>query len=526
MKGRFGFDYVHHPQRLTKPLIRKPGMPKSADFVMDPANPLSVFREASWDEALDLAGGTLARIRDAHGGGALAGFGSAKCSNEEAYLFQKLVRTGFGTNNVDHCTRLCHASSVAALLEGIGSGAVSNPVMDVMKAEVVLLIGANPVVNHPVAATWIKNAVKRGTKLILADPRRSELARHATHYLQFKPDTDVALLNAMMHTIVEEGLVAESFIADRTSGYDELRKNVAGHSPEAMAPVCGIPAATIREVARLYATSKGSMILWGMGISQHVHGTDNARCLIALSLMTGQVGRPGSGLHPLRGQNNVQGASDAGLIPMMFPDYRRVDNGGARDGFEALWGTTLDPKPGLTVVEIMDAVHAGKIRGMYIMGENPAMSDPDVAHARQALAALEMLVVQDIFLTETAYLADVILPASAFPGEDRHVHQHRPPGPARPAGADAAGRGAAGPVDHRRDGEEARSRLELRAPERGVRRDAQGDAVDRRHHVGSSRARARGHLPLREGRRSRNARRVHRGTSRRRPAGASSSRRR
>jgi formate dehydrogenase major subunit len=331
---------------------------------------------------------------------------------------------------------------VAALLEGIGSGAVSNPVMDVMQAEVVLLIGANPVVNHPVAATWIKNAVKRGTQLILAEPRRSELARHATHFLQLKPDTDVALLNAMMYTIVEEDLVARSFIADRTSGYEELRKNVAGHSPEAMAPVCGIAAQTIRDVARLYATSKGSMILWGMGISQHVHGTDNARCLIALSMMTGQVGRPGTGLHPLRGQNNVQGASDAGLIPMMYPDYQRVDNAGARVDFERLWGQALDPNPGLTVVEIMDAVHAGKIRGMYIMGENPAMSDPDVAHARKALAELEMLVVQDIFPTETAYLADVILPASAFPEKtgtftntDRLVQLGRqalsPPGEAR-----------------------------------------------------------------------------------------------
>jgi formate dehydrogenase major subunit len=415
VKGRFGFDYVHHPQRLTKPLIRKPGFAKSADFVVDPANPLAVFREASWEEALALAAGTLRRIRDERGPKALAGFGSAKGSNEEAYLFQKLVRTGFGSNNVDHCTRLCHASSVAALLEGIGSGAVSNPVMDVLQAEVVLLIGANPVVNHPVAATWMKNAVKRGTKLILADPRRSELARHAAYYLQFKPDTDVALLNAMMHTIVEEGLVAESFIADRTSGYEELRKNVAGFSPEAMAAVCGIPAATIREVARLYAKSRASMILWGMGISQHVHGTDNARCLIALAMMTGQIGRPGTGLHPLRGQNNVQGASDVGLIPMVFPDYQRVDNASAHDKFEALWGTALDPKAGLTVVEIMNAVHAGEIRGMYIMGENPAMSDPDVRHAREALAELEMLVVQDIFLTETGYLADVILPASAFP---------------------------------------------------------------------------------------------------------------
>jgi formate dehydrogenase major subunit len=442
VKGRFGFDYVHHKQRLTRPLIRKPGVPKSADFVMDPSDPLSVFREASWEEALDLAGGALAHIRDTHGKRALAGFGSAKGSNEEAYLFQKLVRVGFGSNNVDHCTRLCHASSVAALLEGIGSGAVSNPVMDVMKAEVVLLIGANPVVNHPVAATWIKNAVKNGTKLILADPRRSELARLATHYLQFKPDSDVALLNAMMHTIVHEGLVDEGFIASRTLGYEELERNVEGYSPEAMAPVCGIAADTIREVARLYASSKGSMILWGMGISQHVHGTDNARCLIALAMMTGQVGRPGTGLHPLRGQNNVQGASDVGLIPMMLPDYHRVDNAQLRANMEALWGAPLDAMPGLTVVEIMKAVHAGEIRGMYIMGENPAMSDPDVRHARESLAELEMLVVQDIFLTETAYLADVILPASAFPEKtgtftntDRLVQLGRqaldPPGEAR-----------------------------------------------------------------------------------------------
>jgi formate dehydrogenase major subunit len=415
VKGRYGFDYAHHPHRLTKPLIRRAGVPKTGDFVMDPDRVLDVFREASWEEALALAGGKLAGIRDQHGGNALAGFGSAKGSNEEAYLFQKLVRTGFGTNNVDHCTRLCHASSVSALLEGIGSGAVSNPVMDVTRAEVILIIGANPTVNHPVAATWIKNAVRAGAKLIVLDPRRSELARHAHRYLQFKPDTDVALLNAMMHVIVNERLVDQAFIASRTVGYEELEANVAEYSPEAMAPICGIDPDTIRYVARLYATSKGSMILWGMGVSQHVHGTDNARCLIALSLMTGQIGRPGTGLHPLRGQNNVQGASDAGLIPMMLPDYQRVDNPAAREKFERAWGATLDPKPGLTVVEIMDAIDAGTIRGMYIMGENPAMSDPDANHARAALAALEHLVVQDIFLTETAYLADVILPASAFP---------------------------------------------------------------------------------------------------------------
>ncbi|NUT14702.1 MAG: formate dehydrogenase subunit alpha [Cupriavidus sp.] len=442
VKGRYGFDYVQHPQRLTVPLVRRDGVPKQGDFVMDPDHVMDVFREASWEEALALAGGKLAQIRDTHGKRALAGFGSAKGSNEEAYLFQKLVRTGFGSNNVDHCTRLCHASSVAALLEGIGSGAVSNPVMDVDKAEVVIVIGANPTVNHPVAASWIKNAVKNGTKLIVADPRRSDLARFAWRFLQFKPDADVALLNAMMHVIVNEGLVDRDFIDSRTIGFDELQRNVAAYSPELMAPICGIDAETIREVARVYATANSSMILWGMGVSQHVHGTDNARCLIALALMTGQIGRPGTGLHPLRGQNNVQGASDAGLIPMMYPDYRRVDDPLAIASFEALWGMPLDRQPGLTVVEVMQAIERGEVRGMYIMGENPAMSDPDAEHARAALASLDHLVVQDIFLTETAYLADVVLPASAFPEKtgtftntDRTVQLGRqalnPPGQAR-----------------------------------------------------------------------------------------------
>ncbi|MBX9613317.1 MAG: formate dehydrogenase subunit alpha [Burkholderiales bacterium] len=445
VKGRYGFDYAHHPHRLTTPLIRRADAPKRGDFVMDPSRVMEVFREATWEEALDFAGGKLKAIRDQHGKKSLAGFGSAKGSNEEAYLFQKLVRTGFGSNNVDHCTRLCHASSVVALLEGTGSGGVSNPVMDVTKAEVVIIIGANPSVNHPVAASWIKNAARNGMKLIVCDPRRSDLSRIAHRFLQFKPDTDVAMLNAMMNVIVTEGLVNEEFIAQRTIGYDELRRNVEGYTPEAMAPICGIDAQTLREVARLYATSRGSMILWGMGVSQHVHGTDNARCLIALALMTGQIGRPGTGLHPLRGQNNVQGASDAGLIPMMYPDYQHVTDPGVRSRFEKAWKVaagSLDDKPGLTVVEVMHAIKRGGIRGMYVQGENPAMSDPDANHAREALAALDHLVVQDIFLTETAYLADVILPASAFPEKtgtftntDRLVQMGRqainPPGDAR-----------------------------------------------------------------------------------------------
>jgi formate dehydrogenase major subunit len=446
VKGRYGFDYARHPQRLTVPLIRRADAPpKSGEFVMDPNNVMQVFREASWEEAIALGGGGLRKLRDTYGPKSLAGFGSAKGSNEEAYLFQKLVRVGFGSNNVDHCTRLCHASSVAALLEGIGSGAVSNPVMDVTQAAVVIVIGANPTVNHPVAATFIKNAMRSGTKVIVMDPRRSELARTAYRFLQFKADTDVALLNAMMHVIIEENLVDAKFIADRTLGYAELAKNVQGYSPDLMAPICGIPAHTIREVARLYAKSSGSMILWGMGISQHIHGTDNARCLIALALMTGQIGRPGTGLHPLRGQNNVQGASDAGLIPMMYPDYQRVDNPKSRERFSKAWGIPiekLDEKPGLTVVEVIKNILAGNVKGMYIMGENPAMSDPDADHAREALAKLDMLVVQDIFLTETAYLADVILPASSFAEKtgtftntDRFVQLGRqalnPPGKAR-----------------------------------------------------------------------------------------------
>ena len=442
VKGRYGFDYVHHRQRLLRPLVRRPGVAKDPERLVEPARAHEVFREASWEEALEIAATGLARIR-AEDRYALAGFGSAKGTNEEAYLFQKLVRTGFGTNNVDHCTRLCHASSVAALLEGIGSGAVSNPVRDVLHAEVIFVIGANPTVNHPVAATWIKNAARRGATLIVADPRRTDLARHATYDLQFRPDTDVALLNAMLHVIVSENLVHQEFVRTRTSEFEALAANVRRFSPEAMAPVCGVPAPTLREVARRYATAKASMILWGMGISQHVHGTDNARCLIALALATGQIGRPGTGLHPLRGQNNVQGASDAGLIPMVFPDYQRVDDLEANRRFSQFWGVPLDARPGLTVVEVMKAAREGRIRGMYIMGENPAMSDPDAAHARAGLARLAHLVVQDIFLTETAALADVVLPATAWPEKagtvtntDRTVQLGRqalePPGEARP----------------------------------------------------------------------------------------------
>jgi formate dehydrogenase major subunit len=442
VKGRFGFDYVHHPQRLTVPLIRKAGVPKHAEIEVDPSNPWTHFRKATWEEALDAAAAGLVRIRDRDGRSALAGFGSAKGSNEEAYLFQKLVRMGFGSNNVDHCTRLCHASSVAALMETIGSGAVTASFSQCQFSDVIIVIGASPTVNHPVAATFIKNAAKRGAKLFVIDPRRQPLSRHATHHLSFKAGTDVALLNALLNVIIVEGLYDREYIAQHTEGFEELRARVRDCTPEAMAPVCGIDASVLREVARTYAHARAGIIFWGMGISQHVHGTDNARCLVALALVTGHVGRPGTGLHPLRGQNNVQGASDAGLIPMVYPDYRSVADTSNREVFERLWGTALDPRPGLTVVEIVHAIHEGRIKGMYIMGENPAMSDPDLEHARQAFASLEHLVVQEIFLTETAGFADVILPATAFPEKtgtftntDRRVQLGRqalaPPGQAR-----------------------------------------------------------------------------------------------
>ncbi|MGJ5618122.1 formate dehydrogenase subunit alpha [Sulfitobacter sp. MF3-043] len=438
VKGRFGFDYIHHDHRLTKPLIRRKDAPAKG-LNVDPGNWAEFFREASWDEALDFAAKGLKDI----GGRGVAGFGSAKCTNEEAYLFQKMIRQGFGHNNVDHCTRLCHASSVAALMENVGSGAVTATFNQIENSDVAIVIGANPVENHPVAATYFKQFTKRGGKLIVMDPRGVGLRRFASHMLQFRPGTDVSMLNAIMHVIVEEKLYDEQYIAAYTENWEAEKEHLKDFSPEKMAEVCGIKADVLRDVARTFAGANAAMIFWGMGISQHIHGTDNSRCLISLALMTGQVGRPGAGLHPLRGQNNVQGASDAGLIPMFLPDYQSVTDDGVRSAFTDVWKSEdFSNEKGLTVTEIMDAVHDGDIRGMYVLGENPAMSDPDVEHARDALAKLEHLVVQDIFITETANYADVILPASAFAEKsgtvtntNRQVQMGRaalaPPGEAR-----------------------------------------------------------------------------------------------
>ncbi|MEM0987537.1 MAG: formate dehydrogenase subunit alpha [Pseudomonadota bacterium] len=413
VKGRFGFDYISHPHRLTKPLIRREDAPAKG-LNVDPGNLLTHFREATWEEALDAAANGLKRLR-AEKGTNIAGFGSAKCSNEEAYLFQKLIRQGFGHNNVDHCTRLCHASSVSALIENVGSGAVTATFNEIENADCAIVIGCNPMENHPVAATYFKQFTKRGGKLIVMDPRGHGMKRFASHMLQFRPGADVAMLNAIMHTIVEEELYDVQYIQAMTEGFDDMRAHLAGFSPEKMSEICGIAPEVLRDVARTFARAEAAMIFWGMGVSQHIHGTDNARCLISLALMCGHVGRKGAGLHPLRGQNNVQGASDAGLIPMFLPDYQSVMDDGVRSAFTDVWQSgDFSNEKGLTVVEIMHAIHDGDIKGMYILGENPAMSDPDVEHARAALAHLEHLVVQDIFLTETACYADVVLPASAW----------------------------------------------------------------------------------------------------------------
>ena len=466
VKGRYGWDYAASPQRLTKPLIRidssYPKGPLSADVrgdmeagrertprgrrpggLVPQEEVLPHFREASWDEALDLIGTRMAEVHAEGGGGAIAGFGSAKCSNEEAYLFQKLLRTRFRTNNIDHCTRLCHASSVAALFEGIGSGAVSTTYGDIENSDVAIITGSNSTANHPVAATFFKQARRNGTKIIYVDPRADKVADHADIFCQIKPGTDVAFYNGIMHEIMRLGLVDDEFVAERTSNFDELATTVADYPPEKVAQITGIPADTIREVARVWGEANAGIIFWGMGISQHTTGTDNARCLIALCSITGNVGKPGAGLHPLRGQNNVQGASDMGLIPMFYPDYQRAGDTDVRVKFERAWGHELDPEPGLTVTEVIGSILDGGVRGMYMMGENPFMSDPNMNKVRKALSALEFLVVQDIFLTETAEFADVVLPATSYlekdgtyTNTDRRVQLGRKaldaPGDARP----------------------------------------------------------------------------------------------
>ena len=403
VKGRFGFDFIHHEDRLTTPLIRRNGE----------------LQPATWEEALDLIAQRLAEIKAKHGPQALAGLASAKCTNEENYLMQKLTRAVLGTNSIDHCARLCHASTVVGLARAFGSGAMTNSIDDMPASDVIFIIGSNTTECHPVIGAVIKRAAKSGkTKLIVADPRAIELTEYADLHLQHRPGTDVALINAFANVILAEELEDKDFIATRTEGFEEFRRAVAPYTPEFAAKITRVPADDIRAAARLYASAGAASIVYSMGITQHTTGTDNVLALANLALLTGSIGRPGTGVNPLRGQNNVQGACDMGALPNVYPGYQSVADETLRAKFEKAWGVPLPAEPGLTVVEIVNAAADGDIKGLFIMGENPMLSDPDITHVEEALKSLEFLAVQDIFLTETAQLADVVLPAAGFAEKD------------------------------------------------------------------------------------------------------------
>jgi len=437
-KGRYGMDYVSHPSRLTYPMIRK-------DLGAKPRKPVGIsgFRRASWDEALDLAAEKLAGIARENGGDALGTFCSAKATNEDNYLFQKFIRGVFGTNNIDHCSRLCHAASVAGLQITLGSSAMSNSIAEMKDLEVLLITGSNTSETHPVISTFLREAVvKNGAKLIVADPRQIEMTQFADIYLQHKSGTDVVLFQALAHVIVKEGLVDQGFLDNRVEGLEAYLPSLESYTPEYAEEICGVPAEQIRQAARLYGSAGAAAIYWGMGISQSVHGTDNAISLANLALLTGNIGRPGTGLNPLRGQNNVQGCSDSGGLPNVYPGYQLVSDPELRQKFEKYWGVELNPEPGLTTMEMVDAAEKGVIKGYYVMGENPMMSEPDLLHARHVMEELDFVLYQDIFMNETGEYADVILPAvsfaekeGTFTNSDRRVQLIRkailPPGEAR-----------------------------------------------------------------------------------------------
>ncbi len=427
VKGRFGFDFLAHPDRLTRPLVRKAGQ----------------LVPTSWDEALELVARRLGEIRRSHGPDAIAALASAKCTNEENYLMQKFMRAVIGTNNVDHCARLCHASTVAGLARAFGSGAMTNSIEDLELADCIFVIGSNTTECHPVIGSAIKRAVMhRGARLIVADPRRIELAELADVHLRQRNGTDVALINAMMHVILAEGLQDERFIAERTEGFEELRRAVEPYTPALAERITSVPADDIVRAARMYARVPAGAIIYSMGITQHATGTDNVLSLANLAMLTGNVGKGGAGVNPLRGQNNVQGACDLAALPDVLPGYQKLDDPEVREKFKAAWGAVPPDQPGLTVVEMINAAAEGRLKALYVMGENPMLSDPDTNHVAEALSKLEFLVVQDIFLSETAELAHVVLPAAAFAEKDgtftnteRRVQRIRralrPPGQAR-----------------------------------------------------------------------------------------------
>jgi formate dehydrogenase alpha subunit len=399
VKGRFGHTFMTHDERLTSPLVRRNG----------------TLEPATWDEAMDEITKRLVPIKEQHGADAIVGLSSARCTNEENYLFQKMMRAAVGTNNVDHCARLCHASTVAGLAAAFGSGAMTNSIGEIEFAKCILVTGSNTTETHPVIATLIRRAVREhGAKLIVVDPRRIDLVKDATLWLRQKNGTDVAWLNGMMNVILSEGLEDKAFVAERTEEFEAFKAVISEYTPERVEDITSIPADAIREAARIYAEAECSSIIYSMGITQHTTGTDNVLSVANLALLTGNVGKASAGVNPLRGQNNVQGACDLGALSNVYPGYQKVTDPAMQEKFETAWGAKLSPTVGLTVVEAMNAAAKGTVKAMIIMGENPMVSDPNLNHVEEALRNLDFLVVSDIFPSETAQLADVVLPAASF----------------------------------------------------------------------------------------------------------------
>jgi formate dehydrogenase alpha subunit len=403
VKGRFGMDFVSHPERLTTPLIKRNGK----------------FEKASWQEAIRFVADRLKQIKSQSGPDSIAGLSSAKCTNEDNYVFQKFIRAAIGTNNVDHCARLCHASTVAGLARAFGSGAMTNSIEEFENTKCIFVIGSNTTEAHPVIALYVKEAVvKNGTQLIVADPRDIELVRYAKLHLQQRPGSDVALINAMMNVIISENLHDKDFISKRTEDFEQVAEAVKDCTPEVAEEITNVPAEAIREAARIYAKAETASIIFSMGITQHTTGTDNVLSLANLAMLTGNVGKESTGVNPLRGQNNVQGACDLGALPNVYPGYQSVEDATIKAKFEKAWGAKLSDSTGLTVVEMMHAIEQGSIRALYVMGENPALSDPNLNRTRKALEQVEFLVSQEIFLSESAQYADVVLPSLCFAEKD------------------------------------------------------------------------------------------------------------
>ena len=427
IKGYNAYAFVHHPDRLTHPMIKEGDQ----------------LRKASWDEAYDRIVKEIKRITDEHGPDSVIVLASAKCTNEENYLFQKLARAAIGTNNVDHCARLCHASTVAGLLQSFGSGAMTNTIPEFEDADCVLVTGSNTLEAHPLIGSRILKARAKGADVVVIDPRDTPLSRLAKVSLRQKPGTDIAWINGMINIIISEGLHDKEFVDQRTAGFEELRGIVSEYTPEKVEEITGIPKERLTEAARLYAKAERAMIAYAMGVTQHSNGTNIVKALANLSMVTGNVGRESTGVNPLRGQCNVQGACDAGALPNLYPGYQNVEDNDAHARFEKAWGTQLKEKKGMTLTCAFNQALTGEIKGMVIFGENPMMSDPDTGHVEAAIRKLEFLAVIDIFPTETAKLADVVLPGACyaekdgtFTATDRAIRVLRkavePPGEARP----------------------------------------------------------------------------------------------